>query len=499
MKQRFLSIFLVLALIIPFFPQVTLPAKAAETTAKTQDENSNDRDHKEGSIGSITDGTRTGKKEEGNKNGFTIMDTAPVDAKGEGQKRYVAVLGYWLGGKRLELYIADKDGNRVSNTYAIGGEKTLDYLEQADAFEDTGFVSVAAGDFNGDGKDTVIAYAPLMESDSEQPQLWEFSIGSNMQLEKTGTVCNIFDILGTGNIATKHSNNGKVFRNTQVVQMTTADTDKDSVDELVVTAGMNNTKADVNNRQSRMFIYDNITEEEKSYWNKTFELDTKGYNNGNQRLRWASSSVGNLVMTGSGADYPEIITAGWVDKKTNKDADLTHDIGAYVTSCSKTTKKGNSAIGTYAKSEVPAIGSNGQPQVSGFTKDGHYRDNVQSLVVVDTFAADGVNAAASVLIMDTIYTYEAGKGLNEEYRTDYFNHSDNGIGTSIITNGLVQDAVSGNFSGNEEGKEQIVFTTCQKRASRNQYFYKTYTYKKTGKSSWKCDSTGYRISKKGNA
>lgn len=499
MKQRFLSIFLVLALIIPFFPQVTLPAKAAETTAKTQDENSNDRDYKEGSIGSITDGTRTGKKEEGNKNGFTIMDTAPVDAKGEGQKRYVAVLGYWLGGKRLELYIADKDGNRVSNTYAIGGEKTLDYLEQADAFEDTGFVSVAAGDFNGDGKDTVIAYAPLMESDSEQPQLWEFSIGSNMQLEKTGTVCNIFDILGTGNIATKHSNNGKVFRNTPVVQMTTADTDKDSVDELVVTAGMNNTKADVNNRQSRMFIYDNITEEEKSYWNKTFELDTKGYNNGNQRLRWASSSVGNLVMTGSGADYPEIITAGWVDKKTNKDADLTHDIGAYVTSCSKTTKKGNSAIGTYAKSEVPAIGSNGQPQVSGFTKDGHYRDNVQSLVVVDTFAADGVNAAASVLIMDTIYTYEAGKGLNQEFRMDYFNHSDNGIGSSIITNGLVQDAVSGNFSGNEEGKEQIVFTTCQKRASRNQYFYKTYTYKKTGKSSWKCDSTGYRISKKGNA
>lgn len=557
MKQRFLSIFLALALIIPFFPQVTLPAKAAETTAKTQDENSNentdafgikmdttidtkkekannpygtegwvnlftvpelfvsqgydgyrsfetynynnDRDHKEGSIGSITDGTRIGKKEEGNKNGFTIMDTAPVDAEGEGQKRYVAVLGYWLGGKRLELYIADKDGNRVSNTYAIGGEKTLDYLEQADAFEDTGFVSVAAGDFNGDGKDTVIAYAPLMESDSEQPQLWEFSIGSNMQLEKTGTVCNIFDILGTGNIATKHSNNGKVFRNTPVVQMTTADTDKDSVDELVVTAGMNNTKADVNNRQSRMFIYDNITEEEKSYWNKTFELDTKGYNNGNQRLRWASSSVGNLVMTGSGADYPEIITAGWVDKKTNKDSDLTHDIGAYVTSCSKTTKKGNSAIGTYAESEVPAIGSNGQPQVSGFTKDGHYRDDVQSLVVVDTFAADGVNAKASVLIMDTIYTYEAGKGLNEEYRTDYFNHSDNGIGTSIITNGLVQDAVSGNFSGNEEGREQIVFTTCQKRASKNQYFYKTYTYKKTGKSFWQCNSTGYRISKKGNA
>ena len=67
MKQRFLSIFLVLALIIPFFPQVTLPAKAAETTAKTQDENSNDRDHKEGSIGSITDGLGQVKKRKGTK------------------------------------------------------------------------------------------------------------------------------------------------------------------------------------------------------------------------------------------------------------------------------------------------------------------------------------------------------------------------------------------------------------------------------------------------
>lgn len=80
---------------------------------------------------------------------------------------------------------------------------------------------------------------------------------------------------------------------------------------------------------------------------------------------------------------------------------------------------------------------------------------MQSLVVVDTFAADGVNAEASVLIMDTIYTYEAGKGLNEEFRTDYFNHSDNGIGTSIITNGLVQDAVSGNFPVMKKARNRL--------------------------------------------
>lgn len=81
----------------------------------------NDRDHKEGSIGSITDGTRTGKKGREQKR---IYHYGYGTCRCKGQKRYVAVLGYWLGGKRLELYIADKDGNRVSNTYAIGGKNS---------------------------------------------------------------------------------------------------------------------------------------------------------------------------------------------------------------------------------------------------------------------------------------------------------------------------------------------------------------------------------------
>lgn len=63
MKQRFLSIFLVLVLIVPFFPQVTLPAKAAETTAKTQDENSNENTD---AFGIKMDTTIDTKKEKAN-------------------------------------------------------------------------------------------------------------------------------------------------------------------------------------------------------------------------------------------------------------------------------------------------------------------------------------------------------------------------------------------------------------------------------------------------
>lgn len=78
MKQRFLSIFLALALIIPFFPQVTLPAKAAETTAKTQDENSNENTD---AFGIKMDTTIDTKKEKANNpygtEGWVNLFTVP--------------------------------------------------------------------------------------------------------------------------------------------------------------------------------------------------------------------------------------------------------------------------------------------------------------------------------------------------------------------------------------------------------------------------------------
>lgn len=78
MKQRFLSIFLALALIIPFFPQVTLPAKAAETTAKTQDEISNENTD---AFGIKMDTTIDTKKEKANNpygtEGWVNLFTVP--------------------------------------------------------------------------------------------------------------------------------------------------------------------------------------------------------------------------------------------------------------------------------------------------------------------------------------------------------------------------------------------------------------------------------------
>ena len=447
-----------------------------------------------GSIGNVFDTAESSVgKSEGNKDGFHFMDTAGCDIYGEGQKRYTVSVGYRIDSRVMELFLTDVCGNRIGNTVTLGSKKTLDYLEEADAYENTGFISVVAGDFDGDGKDSVVVYVPEMENNEadHKPAIYMYDIDGTT-LKNGRIITKVYDLLGCTDLTNARTSNGRVFRNAPVVQLVAEDTDKDNVDELIITAGLNHTYDNVSKKQSQMFIMDyNKTSDN---WNKSFSLDTGGYDkyNGGKRLRWAASSVGNLSIQNSLVDYPEIITAGWIDKSEGNGTDLTHSVGSYMTTCTDVTKdEYGTAIGSYEATMINSI------ETSEFTRGGHYKDDdVQCLLPVAAFSADGVGAKASVLISDTVYSLNEKGELEKVYRDGYFNDDDDGIGDSIINNGLVQDVVVGNFDGNEEGREQVIFTTCQKRQSFSQYFNKIYTYQKDKDGNWSKKDTGYFFNKK---
>ena len=446
-----------------------------------------------GSVGNVFNtAKRSQGKDEGNKDGYHFMDTAGCDVYGEGQKKYTVSVGYRINGRVMDLFLTDASGNRISNTVTLGTKNTLDYLEEADAYENTGFISVAAGDFDGDGKDSVVVYVPEMKSgdDNHKPAIYMYDI-SGTQLTNPKRITKVYDLLGCGDLSTKRTNNGRVFRNAPVVQLVAEDTDKDNVDELIITAGLNHTYENVSKKQSQMFIMDY---NKSGSWNTSFfKLDTKGYNKhaDGKRLRWASSSVGNITIQNS-VDYPEIITAGWIDKSDGNNSDLMERVGSYMTTCNNVTKNSEgTAIGHYTATMLEDI------DVSEFTYGGHFEDDdVQCLLPVAAFLADGIKSKASVLISDTVYALNAEGNLEKVYRDGYFDDDDDGIGGNIIQNGLVQDVVVGNFDGNEEGREQVIFTTCQKRQSFSQYFNKIYTYQKDKNENWSKQDTGYFFNNK---
>lgn len=81
---------------------------------------------------------------------YLFTETAGFDLNGTGKKDHVAQLG--TDGYRLELFVTDKDNNQVTETLKFDNEFPLSLR----TFEQRGAISLVCGDFNGDGKDTIV-------------------------------------------------------------------------------------------------------------------------------------------------------------------------------------------------------------------------------------------------------------------------------------------------------------------------------------------------------
>lgn len=431
-------------------------------------------------------GTLIGSKSEGNGRGFTMMDTAPIDLYGTGSKEYVATVAYWYGGSKLELFVTDKNGDRVTNTYNLASGDEIDNLDAVDAYATTGFVSVAAGDFDGDGEETIIAYIPRMEDAS--PAIAEYKI-ENGEIVWVRDVLNthVFDILGNDNLTNTRSKNTRVLRNTPHVQVLAEDVDNDNIDEVVITAGMHDTYDNIGKGVdgngmvgSQLFIYDlapevpegdgTVTKFVQTFKTALHENGSGRKANESGRLRFASSSVGNVTATGGGADFPEIISAGWVDSDGGNGIGLDGEtINFNQVTCTKVTYLYGTPVGNYSHSSLGSVGT------KEFVYGGFYDDSVEATVPVQVFSPWGAGHADAIFAGGVVYKIENNQ-IRELYHRGYFDDDDDGINECVITNGLIIDVTAGNFTNDPDGREQLVFATMQKRHIRNQYFSCMYTY-----------------------
>ncbi len=460
-------------------------------------------------------GTLIGTKNEGNGSGFSMMDTSPIDLYGTGSKEYVATVGYWHGGDKLELFVTNKNGDRVTNTYNLAEGGNINNLDDVAAYATNGFVSVAAGDFDGDGVDTIIAYIPRMEGAS--PAIAEYKV-ENGQISWVRDVLNthVFDILGNNDLTGARSKASRVMRNTPVVQVLAEDVDNDNIDEVIITAGMGDTYDPIGKGVdgngmvgSQLFIYDFIPEypngdTTEARFNQTFKaaLHESGAGrsaNESGRLRFASSSVGNVTATSGGADYPEIISAGWIDSDGGNGIGLDGEkINFNQVTCTKAFAFGGTSVGNYSHSSLGSVNT------KEFVYGGFYDDSVESLVPVQVFSPWGAGHADAIFAGGVVYKLENNQ-IKELYHKGYFDDDDDGINESIITNGLIIDVTAANFTNDPDGREQLVFATMQKREIRNQYFSCMYTYTCDGgdykkpDSGWNSYDDGWLTYKKGDA
>lgn len=400
---------------------------------------------------------------------------------GSGRQEHIAMIGLSAAG--IELSLRDRNNKAVhTRTVSSGNRSWINRL----AFELGGFAAIACGDFDGDGVDSVVVYVPPTQGNVDA-KLMEYTIsgkGSSLTLTESGEIGNVYDLLGVSTLKANH------IQNVPVVQLTAADTDKDGYDELVITAGLNDTYGNdgVKNLGTQVFLYDRL----EGVWTQTFKYAPSAGNetvavgdvspaSKPRRYVWGSSSVGNVLASddsSNGTDFPEIVTAGMIDYTGTHNITINNrNFGFSMVRCVGMTEVWagvqKNFKGTYKFLHRQELTTN------TLTTHGLYSgDEVLSPLIVKCFRYQGGAQPDAVFFSGSVYAWDDNSGsgsLAHKYTHGAFTQTDKYIGSTKITNKQVQAVAVGNFDGNGEGREQVVFASLVKQSGTGNHYSTLYT------------------------
>ena len=515
MKKRICSLLLICSMLAGLLPQIVLPQAAAADTAAARDgfglpteektgitDAATLRNNPYGTLGWVplfqnhelvvagVDSDEFQTTYEGAANGkggqmstfrwsnstdvgnAERIATVAFDPNGTGKDEYIANLVFDKSSERLRLYVTNKD-RRVSNVVQIGDGNDTEYIKKLKFYQTRAMLSLAAGDFDGDGKDTLLIYTPGNNEKTDTVDSIKEYTFSGSKLTDNGRVINLGDVIDGGREALKamlyHDGNGNnELRAHLSVDMEVGDVDMDGIDELAMTVNVNDLKEK---------SYDGHTDYEKSYltvydynnnksWKQMMNKKLLNSNDGaSGRARFAGVTIGYVSDKPSGSMPPEVVAVGYYDKNGDyKDCDFdTSKLLAYSYQYSTNTKDKSWTEKCKATEVV----------TNGFTNTGTKGDDVQNPIAVAAVAADGVNSQEYLFISGSMYKVGTVNGSQQLSILDGSNKGhDRWLGGRLINNSGILDYAVGNFDGNKQGMEQVYYVEYRKQETFDKQFLK---------------------------
>ena len=395
--------------------------------------------------------------------------TVAFDPNGTGKDEYIANLVFDKSSARLRLYVTNKD-RRVSKVVQIGDGNDSEYIKKLKFYQTRAMLCLAAGDFDGDGKDTLLIYTPGNNKSTDTVDSIKEYTFSGSTLTDKGRVINLGDVIDGGKEALKamlyHDGNGdNELRAHLSVDMEVGDVDMDGIDELAMTVNVNDLKET---------SYDGHTELEKSYltvydyndkssWTQKLNKKLLNSNDGaSGRARFAGVTIGYVSDAPSGSMPPEVVAVGYYDKNGNyKDCDFNKSkLLAYSYQYSTND---NSWTEKCKATEVVT---------NGFTNTGTKGDDVQNPIAVAAVAADGVNTQEYLFISGSMYKVGTANGSQLSILEGSDKGHDRWLGGRLINNSGILDYAVGNFDGNKQGMEQVYYVEYRKQETFDKQFLK---------------------------
>ncbi len=519
MKKRICSLLLICSMLAGLLPQIVLPQAAAADTAAARDgfglpteektgitDTATLRNNPYGTLGWVPlfqnhelvvagvdsdefqttyEGATNRKDNKGSQmstfrwsNSTAVgnaerIATVAFDPNGTGKDEYIANLVFDKSSERLRLYVTNKD-RKVSNVVQIGDDDDSRYIKKLKFYQTRAMLSLTAGDFDGDGKDTLLIYTPGNNKDTATVDSIKEYTFSGSTLTDNGRVINLGDVIDGGREALKamlyHDGNGdNELRAHLSVDMEVGDVDMDGIDELAMTVNVNDLKESeyeldgktyTNFEKSYLTVYDYNNSNKWSQMTKQTLLNSNGDAKG--RARFAGVTIGYVSDKPIGSMPPEVVAVGYYDQNDNyRDCDFNKSkLLAYSYQYST---KDNSWTPKFKATEVVT---------NGFTNTGTKGDDVQNPIAVAAVAADGVNTPEYLFISGSMYKVGTANGSQLSILEGSDKGHDRWLGGRLINNSGILDYAVGNFDGNKQGMEQVYYVEYRKQETFDKQFLK---------------------------
>ena len=327
-----------------------------------------------------------------------------------------------------------RGANLRKNDFA-GDKNTVIWNWEYDAMLD-----IAAGDMDGDGYDEIAVYS------ANKVSVYSYK---NNQLKEIAT----HNVLAPGD--REHSTEAQYKKlGSAIVTLAFGDLDADDKDELVIAENMPYWSHNIEKGTVRIYALENKKLEPKH------KLSLQHYNetaqNDHYAIRYVNVATGDI----DGDNKDELIAAGYYSGYEN------------YAKCSRDNIWYN-----IVKVEDGKYKNSGWKSTEFKTQDllGRVVDNEKQLippVSLTCAATQGVGYAEQVFLGGCLYTVNKDNGLeyltristNREYKKDNGNKANK---EEIF----VVNVVAGNFNGNRNGQEQIVYAFGMKHDDSDRYWY----------------------------
>ena len=396
----------------------------------------------------------------GNDNtGFSYVTGVGFDPMGSGRKAYAAFVGV----KNNDIYVFVQDPkNKKMYSLNLGD---AEWTSGAAYFRMANYMTITAGDYDGDGKDSLIVYFP---GDKGNVYLYEIKF-SGSALTKT-QVLDLKTVTVNNNYVTDTT---KDIKYKPIVSLTTGDFDGDGTEEFAYSVGFHNTNGNVKNFSVSSLDYFATQVGVGDYSNGKLSTSVVAHMY-DQTLNSGSTYNVDLMLGGKisagdidGDGDVEIVAVGYMPYtstavKSGSTYSVTYGLSNdfflsynYAYAVISTTNEGTytrSDIGKYDTGSGSFVGSN-------IKKIKEWKHTVWPQIALECVATNGTNQREDVFLGGKFFDLSKGNAtvlfetnISKNTFTTVMDDNDDcnyyWIGSTCV----------GNFDHNDAGREQVVFT-----------------------------------------